>query len=76
LDYSEFIVNFTLDKIYNKYYLTYTEVGETVGYQYDVIFIMMDISEVLCGARNDKSPEAVARSLKCFVGRVMISPQK
>jgi len=40
-------------------YLTYTGVGETDGYRYDVIFIMMDISEVLCGTRNDKSPEAV-----------------
>ena len=33
---------------------------ETDGYQYDVIFIMVDVSEVSCGARNDKSPEAVA----------------
>ena len=37
---------------------------------------MVDISEVLCGARNDKSPEAGAISLKYRMGRVMISPQK
>ena len=40
-------------------YSTYTGVEGTDGYRYDVIFIMMDISEVSCGARNDKSPEAV-----------------
>ena len=34
--------------------------GEIDGYRYDVIFIMVVISEVSCGARNDKSPEAVA----------------
>ena len=34
-------------------------VGETDGYRYDVIFIMV-ISEVSCGAHKDKSPEAVA----------------
>ena len=39
---------------------TYTVVGEIDGYRYDVIFIMVDISEVLCGERNDKSPKAVA----------------
>jgi len=41
-------------------YSTYTGVGESGGYQYDVIFIMVDISKVSCGARNDKSLEAVA----------------
>ena len=41
-------------------YSTYTGVGETDGYWYDIIFIMVEISEVSCGARNDKSPEAVA----------------
>jgi len=34
--------------------------GETDGYRYDVIFIMVDISEVLCGACNDKSLKEVA----------------
>ena len=33
--------------------------GKTDGYRYDVISKMVDISEVLCGARN-KSPKAVA----------------
>ena len=46
--------------IYIIKYSTYIGVGETDGYQYDVIFIMVVISEVSCGARNDKSPEAVA----------------
>ena len=41
-------------------YSTYPGVGETDGYRYDVIFILVDISEVSCGARNDKSPEVVA----------------
>jgi len=41
-------------------YSTYTGAGETDGHRYDIIFIMVDISEVLCGARNDKFPEAVA----------------
>jgi len=45
-----------------------TGVGRTDGYLYDIIFIMVDISEVLCGARNDKSPEAVPWPLKCCVG--------
>ena len=57
-------------------YSTYTGVGETDRYRYDVIFIMVDISEVSCRTRNDKSPEAGAISLKCHVGRVMISPRK
>jgi len=39
---------------------TYIGVGETNGYRYEVIFIMVNISEVLCGLRNDKFPEAVA----------------
>ena len=43
--------------IYNK---VYTGGGETDGYWYDVIFIMVDISEVSCGVRNDKSLESVA----------------
>ena len=38
--------------------LNSTGMGETDGYRYDVIFIMVDISEVLCGARDEKSPEA------------------
>ena len=46
--------------IYIIKYSTYTGVGETDEYRYDVIFIMVDISEVSCGSRNDKSPEAVA----------------
>ena len=41
-------------------YSTYTRVGETDGYRYDGIFIMVDISEVSCGAHNDKSSEAVS----------------
>ena len=40
-------------------YSTYLGVGKTDGYRYDVIFIMVDISEVSCGTHNDKSPEAV-----------------
>ena len=35
---------------------TYTGVGETDGYRYDVIFIMVDISEVFYGAHDDKFP--------------------
>ena len=62
--------------IYIIKYSTYTGMGETDEYWYDVIIIMVDISEVSCGARNDKCPKAVAWSLKCRVGRVMISPQK
>jgi len=62
--------------IYIIKYSTYTRVGETNGYWYDVIFILVDISEVLYGARNGKSPKAVAWYLKCRVGRVMISPRK
>ena len=46
--------------IYIIKYSTYTGVGETDRYRYDVIFIMVDISEVSCGTRNDNSPEAVA----------------
>jgi len=57
-------------------YSTYTGVGKTDGYRYDVIFIMVDISEVSCGVRNDNSSEAVAWSLKCRVERVMISLRK
>jgi len=57
-------------------YSTYTGAGETDGYRYDVIFIMVDVSEVLCGERNDKSQKVRAISLKCCVGCVMISPQK
>ena len=41
-------------------YSTYTGVGETDGYRYDIIFILVDISEVSRRARNDKFPEAVA----------------
>ena len=40
-------------------YSTYTGVGETDGYRYDVIFRMVVISEVSCGARIDKSLEAI-----------------
>ena len=50
----------SLDNIRIIKYSTYTGVGKTDGYQYDVTFIMVDISEASCGARNDKSPEAVA----------------
>jgi len=50
----------SLDYIYIIKYSTYTGVGKTDGYRYDVIFIMVDISEVSCGARNDKSPKVVA----------------
>jgi len=46
--------------IYIIKYSTYTGVGKIDGYRYDVKFIMVDISEVSCGARNDKSPEVVA----------------
>jgi len=35
-------------------YSTYTGVGKTDGYQYGIIFIIVDISEVLCGARNEQ----------------------
>ena len=45
--------------IYIIKYSTYTGVGGTDGYRYDVIFIMVDIFEVAYGAHNDKSPEAV-----------------
>ena len=45
----------SLDYIYIIKYSTYTGVGETDGYRYDVIFIMVVISEVSCGVRNDKS---------------------
>ena len=48
---------------------TYTGVGKTDGCRYYVIFIMVDISEVLCGARNDKSPEAVACTLEPSPGQ-------
>ena len=57
-------------------YSTYTRMGRTNGYRYDVMFIMVDISEVSCRACNDKSPEAEAISLKYRVGHVMISPRK
>jgi len=50
----------SLDNVYIIKYSTYTRVGKTDGYQYDIIFIMVVISEMSCGARNDKSPEAVA----------------
>jgi len=55
---------FTVDIIFGQYkyiikYSTYTGVGKTDGYRYNVIFIMVDIFEVLCGVHNDKSPEAV-----------------
>jgi len=40
-------------------YSSYTGVGKTDEYWYDVIFIMVDILEVSCRARNDNSPEAV-----------------
>ena len=68
-------MNFTLDNTHTHIinYSTYTGVGETDGYRCDVIFIIVDIFEVSCGARNDKSPEAGTISLKCRVGRVMIS---
>ena len=46
--------------IYIIKYSTYTRVGETDGYRFNVIFILVGISEVSCEARNDKSPEAVA----------------
>ena len=46
--------------IYIIKYSTYTGVGETDGYWHDIIFIMVDVSELSCGACNDKSPEAVA----------------
>jgi len=39
---------------------TYTRVRETDGYRYVIIFKMVDISGVMCEARNDKSLEAVA----------------
>jgi len=45
--------------IYIIKYSPYTGMGETDGYLYDVIFIMVDISEVSYGACNDKSPEVV-----------------
>ena len=48
----------SLDYIYNKV-LNLHCVGKTNGYRYDVIFIMVDISEVSCAARNDKSPKVV-----------------
>ena len=54
---------FTVDIITGQYiikYSTCTGVGETDGYRFDVIFIMVDISEVSCGVRNNKSPEAIA----------------
>jgi len=35
-------------------------VGETDGNRYDVIFIMVIFLKCRVGARNDKSPEAVA----------------
>ena len=47
-------------QIYIIKYSTYIGVGETDENRYDVIFIMVDISKVSCGARNDKSPEVVA----------------
>ena len=75
LGYCEFTVDIITGQSIIKY-PTYTIAGETDGYRYYVIFIMMNISEVSCGARNDKSPEAGAISLKYRVGRVMISPQK
>jgi len=59
LDYCEFFV----DIIFGQYIInhsTYTGVGKTDGYWYDVIFIMVDISEMSCRARNHKSPEIVA----------------
>ena len=46
--------------IYIIKYLAYSGVGKTDEYRYDVIFIMVDISEVSCGTHNDKSPEAIA----------------
>ena len=53
--------------IYIINYSTYIGVGKTDEYRYDVIFIMVDISEVSCGARNDKSSEVGTISLKCRV---------
>ena len=50
----------SLGNMYIIKYSTYTGVGKTGGYRYDVIFIMVVISEVSSGAHNDKSPEAVA----------------
>jgi len=50
----------SLDYVYIIKYSTYTGIGKTDGYRYDVIFIMVDIPEVSCGARNDKSPKVVA----------------
>ena len=41
-------------------YSTYTGMGKIDGYRYDIILIMVDIFEVSCEARNDKSLEAVA----------------
>ena len=43
--------------------------GETDGNRYDVIFIMVVISEVSCGARNDKSPEVVTCTPELVPGR-------
>ena len=43
--------------------------GETDGIWYDVIFIMVVISEVSCEARNDKSLEAVACTPELVPGR-------
>ena len=74
LDYRVFAMDIITGYIIK--YSTYTRIEETNGYRYDVIFIMVDISEVSCGAHNDKSPKAEAISLKCRVGHVMISPRK
>ena len=53
--------------IYNKI-LNLHRVGETDGNRYDVIFIMV-IFLKSCGARNDKSPEAVACTPEPVPGR-------
>ena len=41
LDYYVFTVDIILNNIYKIKYSTYTGVGETDGYRYDVIFIMV-----------------------------------
>ena len=55
----------SLDNIYTIKYSTYTGVGETDRYRYDKIFIMVDISEVSCGAHNDKSPYSLVSEVSC-----------
>jgi len=48
MDYCVHIVDI-ITRQYIIKYSSYTGMGETGGYQFDFIFIMLGISEVLCG---------------------------